>query len=150
MEITEKYKFFPQKEVTKIDEDGNESVVTISYKIKFVDSAMFMETSLKNFVDNLTERILKIKCKGCGCLPEYKSVKENSIKYKCTYLNKDYSNKIDEQLKKRFRNTFTFSNNDINKFVLLLRKSVYHYECMNDGKHLMKHWCLQKKNFIAT
>ena len=46
MEITEKYKFFPQKEVTKIDEDGNEIVVTISYKIKFVDSAMFMETSL--------------------------------------------------------------------------------------------------------
>ena len=35
---TEKYKTFSitvAKEVTKIDKDGNESVVTISYKMKF-------------------------------------------------------------------------------------------------------------------
>ena len=35
-----------EKEVTKINKDGNESVVTISYKIKFIDSARFMATSL--------------------------------------------------------------------------------------------------------
>ena len=35
--------------------------------------------------------------------------------------NKDYSSKIDEQLKKRFKNTFKFSNNDIITFILLLR-----------------------------
>ena len=42
--------------------------------------------------------------------------------------NKDYSNKIDEELKKRVKNTFKFSNNNINKFILLLRKGVYPYE----------------------
>ena len=57
---------------------------------------------------------------------------KNSIKYKCTSCNKDYSNKIDEELKKRFKNTFKFSNNDINKFILLLRKCVYPYEYMDD------------------
>ena len=38
--------------------------------------------------------------------------------------NKDYSNKIDEELKKRFKNTFKFSSNDINKFIQLLRKDL--------------------------
>ena len=31
-----------RKEVTKIDDDGNESVETIAYKIKFIDSAKLM------------------------------------------------------------------------------------------------------------
>ena len=56
---TEKYKTFSipiEKEVTKIDKDGNESVVTISYKIKFIDSARFTATSLSNLVDNLREK----------------------------------------------------------------------------------------------
>ena len=38
--------FVPTKEeITKIDKDGNESVTTISYKIKFIDSARFMASS---------------------------------------------------------------------------------------------------------
>ena len=117
---------------TNIDKDGNENVVTISYKIKFIDSARFMATSLSNLVDNLTEGIHKIKCKDCDCFLEYESVKDNLIKYKCLSCNKDYSNKIDEELKKRFKNTFKFSDNDINKFILLLRKGVYPYEYMDD------------------
>ena len=55
----------------KNDKDGNESVVTISYKIKFIDSARFMATSSSHLVDNLTERIQKIKCKDCDCFLEY-------------------------------------------------------------------------------
>ena len=42
---TEKYKTYfvlIEREVTKIDKDGNESVFTISYKIKFIESARFM------------------------------------------------------------------------------------------------------------
>ena len=35
---------------------------------------------------------------------------------------------------KVFSNTFKFSNNDINKFILLLRKGVYPYECMDEWK----------------
>ena len=54
------------------------------------------------------------------------------IKYRCLSCNKDYSNKLDEKLKKRLKNTFKFSDNDINKFILLLRKSVYSHECMDE------------------
>ena len=43
------------------------SIVIIFYKIKSIDSARFMETSLSNLVDNLTEGIHKIKCNDCDC-----------------------------------------------------------------------------------
>ena len=45
---TEKYKTFSvpiEKEVINIDKGGNESVVIISYKIKFIDSARLMASS---------------------------------------------------------------------------------------------------------
>ena len=82
-EDTEKYKTFfvpAEKEVTKIDKDGNESVVIISYKIRFVNSARFMATSLSNLVYNLTEGNHKIKCKDRDCFLEYESVKVNFTK----------------------------------------------------------------------
>ena len=103
-----------KKKLQKRDKTGNENVITISYKIKFIDSARFMATSLSNHVDNLTEGIHRIKCKYFDCFLEYESVKENSIKYKYLSFNEHYSNKIDEELKSRFKNTFKFSNNDIN------------------------------------
>ena len=56
-----------KKEVTNIDKDGNESIVTIYYRIKFIDSARFMASSLSDLVDNLAEGVHKIKCKDCDC-----------------------------------------------------------------------------------
>ena len=70
-----------------------------------------MATSLSNLPDNLTERIQKNKDK------------DNLIKHKCLSCNKDYSNKIDDKLKKLCKNTFKFSNNDINKFILFVLMS---------------------------
>ena len=64
-----------EEEVTKIDKDGNESVAAISYKIKFIDSARFMASSLSNLVDNLAEGIHKTKCNDCNCFLEYEGVK---------------------------------------------------------------------------
>ena len=93
-----------------------------------------MATSLSNLVDNLTEGTHKIKCKDCNCFLEYESVKYNLINYKPLSCNKDHSNKIDQGLKKRFKNTFKFSNNNIIKFILLLRKGVYPYEYIDDSE----------------
>ena len=98
---------------------------------KDIDSAGFMATSLSNVVDNLTEGIQKIKCKDCDCFLKYESAKDNLTKCKSLSCNSDYSNKIGQELKKRFMNTFKFSNNDINKFILLLRKGVCPYEYMD-------------------
>ena len=52
-----------QKEIIKIEKDGNESVVSISYKINVIHSARFMASSLSNLVDNLVEGILKLNVK---------------------------------------------------------------------------------------
>ena len=70
-----------------------------------------MASSLSNLVDNLAEGVHKINCKYCVSFLEYESDKDNLIKYKCLSCNKDYSNKLDEKLKKRFKNTFKFSDN---------------------------------------
>ena len=56
-ENTEKYKTFSvaiKKEVTKFDKDVNESAVTISCKINFIDRARIMTSLLSNIADNLT------------------------------------------------------------------------------------------------
>ena len=121
-----------KKGITKFDKDGNETVETISYKIKVIDSAGFMASSLSNTVDNLTEETYKIKFKDCDYCFEYESVKDNFVKYKCLSCNKDYSKKLDEELKKKLKDTFKFSNNNVNKLILLLRKRVYRYEYMDD------------------
>ena len=139
-----------EKEVTEIDKDGNESVVTTSYKRKFIDSGRFMATLLSNLVDNLTEGIHKIKCKDCDYFLEYEIVKDNLIKCKCLSCNKDYSNKIDEELKKWFKSTFKFSNNGINKFILLLRKGVYPYEYMDDWEKFNETTLPEKEEFYSN
>ena len=97
-----------EKEITKFDRDHNESVVSISYKTKFINSRRFMASSLSNLVNNLTEGIDKIKCKDCDSFLDYKVVKNNLIKHKCLSCNKDYSNKIDEELKNDSRTNLSF------------------------------------------
>ena len=110
-----------------------------------------MVSSLSNLVDNLAEGIHKIKRKYCDYFIQYERVKDNLIKFKCLSLNNDYLNKIDEELKKkRFKSTFKFSNNDINKFILLLRKGVYTYEYMDEWEKFNDISSPEKKNFIAT
>ena len=69
------------------------------------------------------------------------------IKYKFLSCNKDYSNKIDEELKKQFKNMFKFSNNDTNKFILLLRKGVYPYECMDEWEKFNEICLPEKEDF---
>ena len=91
-----------------------------------------MAISLSSLDDNLAEGIHQIKCQDSDCFLEYESVKDNSIKYKYLSCKKEYSNKIDEELKKRLKNTFEFSNNDINKFTLFVRKGVYPCEYMDE------------------
>ena len=79
------------------------------------------------------------KCETCGIrykyfdfFLEYINFKDDLIEYKCLCCNKNYQHKFDEKLKKRFCNTYNFSNHDNNKFILLLRKGVYPYEYMDD------------------
>ena len=52
-----------EKEVMRIDKNGEQITKNISYLVQFIDSATFMASSLSNLVNNLSEGIHKIKCK---------------------------------------------------------------------------------------
>ena len=109
-----------------------------------------MASSLSILFHNPAEGILKIKCKDGDFFLEYQSVKDNLIKQKWLSCNKDYSNKFNEKLKKRFKNTFRFSDNDINKFTLIQRKRVYLYECMDDWEKNNELTLFEKEEFYSN
>ena len=51
---------------------------------------------------------------------------------------------------KKFENSYSFCNNDINKFVLLLRKGVYPYEYMDSSKRLSEISLPNKEDFYSN
>ena len=119
------------------------------YSLNCLHSFRTENQILSNLVDNLF-KIHKIKCKYCDCFLEYESFKDNLIKYKWLSFNNDYSNKINEEFKKRFKSTFKFSNNDIDRFILLLRKMFYLYECMDDWEKFNETILPEKEEFYSN
>ena len=109
-----------------------------------------MASSLSNLVDNLAKGIHKIKCKDFDCFLAFESIKNNFINYKCLSCKKDYSDKLNEKLKKRFKNALTFSDNDINKFILLLRKGIYCYEYIHDWDNFNETTLPEKEEFYSN
>ena len=61
----------------------------------------------------------------------------------------NYQHKFDEKLKETFFNAYKFCNNDKNKFILLLRKSVYPYEYVNDWKIFSETSLPEKEDFYS-
>ena len=129
---------------------------TIIYKIKFIDSFRFMSTSLLSAVDNLSERIHDDrKCGSCGSSLEYISIKKNGkllfecFDYKRKYL-KQIDKKLKDELKNKFKNTYRFYDEDINKFMLLLRKGVYPYEYMDGWSRFHEEELPSKSDFYSS
>ena len=59
-------------------------------------------------------------------------------------------NKIDEELEKRFINTSKFSNNNINKFILFLRKAVYPHDYMEEQEKSNETSLSEKGEFYSN
>ena len=69
MENTEKYKSLSvptEKVIRKFYKNDNGDIITIYYKIKFIDTPTFMASSLSNLFKNIAEKVHKTKCKDCG------------------------------------------------------------------------------------
>ena len=92
----------------------------------FIDSYRFMLTSLSDLADNLSE-INKKECKACMERKNIKSecdfieFKNNRLNYKCKECGKRCFTSINGLIKK-FPIVYQFCKNDLNKFVLLLKK----------------------------
>lgn len=65
----------------KVHKYGNKDIVTIFNKIKFIDRARFIASSLSNALSNLVEGIHKTKWKDCDFFLEYESVKDDLTRY---------------------------------------------------------------------
>ena len=145
-ENTEKYITFSVPLKNEIENKD----IEITYKIRFIDSYRFMSSSLSKLVDNLYEGIHNNKCVDCNSCLDYVKTKNEKLLLKCFNCNTYYKKKFNKELIKKFKNTYSFCNNDLNKVILLLRKGVYPYEIWIVGKDLMRHHYQVKKTFIAT
>ena len=64
--------------------------------------------------------------------------------------NKGYLNKIHEELEWRFKNTYIFSNKNINTIVLLLRQGVHPYKYMDDRDKFNETTLPEKEEFYSN
>ena len=146
-ENTEKYITFSVPIKKKIENKDLE----ITYKIKFIDSYRFMSSSLCKLVDNLSEGIHNNKCVDCKSNLDYVRITKNEkLLLKCFNCDSYYKKKFNKDLIKKFKNTYSFCNNDLNKFVLLLRKGVYPYEYADTWEKFSEISLPSKKDFYSN
>ena len=90
-----------------------------------------MASSSSKLVDNLSEGIHNNKCSDCVSNLDYIKItaerKNEKLVLQCYNCKQRYKKKFNKELIKRFASTYSFCNNDRNKFILLLRKGVYPY-----------------------
>ena len=122
----------------------------ITYKLKFIDSFRFMSSSLSKLVDNSSEGIHNNKCADCKSYLDYIKTKNAKLILECYNCKQRYRKKFNKELIKRFASTYEFCNNDLNKFVLLLRKGVYPYEHMDTWETFSEISLLSKEDFYSN
>ena len=105
----------------KKDKDKKARIIT--YRLRFIDSCRFMHDSLSTLVDNLS-----------------------GINNKVSEIDKKISHAA---LIEKFFNTYQLCNNDLNKFALFLRKSVYPYKHMDSWKRFKEELLPDKESFYS-
>ena len=117
-ENTEKYVTFSVPIKKELD-NGKK----ITYKIKFIDSFRLMSSLLSSPVDNLSDGFYCDESIECKPYLYYLISKDDQLIFRCFECKKNYKKDFNKDLLKD--NTYKFCNEDINKFILLLRKGVY-------------------------
>ena len=145
-ENTEKYITFS----VPIKKNIENKDIEITYKIKFIDSFRFMATSLPKLVDNSTEDIHGDKCVDCKSGLSCMKVIDEALIFRCFNCKKNHEKEINKELIERFASTYKFCNNDLNKFLMLLRKGVYPYEYMDGWDKFNETSIPSKESFYSN
>ena len=69
---------------------------------------------------------------------------------KCFNCKTYYEKGFNKELIERFASTYEFCNEDLNKFILLLRKGVYPYEYMDNLERFNETSLLNKESFYSN
>ena len=81
--------------------------------------------------------------------PSFLERKNEKLILECYNCKQHYRKKFNKELIKRFASTYEFCNNDLNKFVLLLRKGVYPYEYMDTWERFSEISLPSKEDFYS-
>ena len=118
-----------------------------------------MSSLLSKLVDNLSEGIHNNKCADCKSNLDYIKTmagpsslecKNEKLILECYNCKRRYRKKFNKDLIKKFKNTYSFCNNDLNKFVLLLRKWVYSYEYADTWERFSEISLPSKEDFYSN
>ena len=72
--------------------------MTISYKIHFIDSFGFMDKSLSNLADNLSEGLHSGKCKDCKSYLDYMIIIDVQLIFRCFECKNNYKKDFNNEL----------------------------------------------------
>ena len=109
-----------------------------------------MPSKLSSLVDNLSEGLYKDKCIDCKSCFDYMMFKDDQLIFRCFECKKNYKRDFNKDLVKRFASIYEFCNGDINKFILLLRKGVYHYEYIDNRERFDETSFPDKEAFYSS
>ena len=70
--------------------------------------------------------------------------------FKCIDCEKEYEKEFNKELVERFANTYKFCDNDLDKFILLLRKGVYPYQYIDGWDKFNEKIILSKDTFYSN
>ena len=87
------------------------------------------------------EKKIKSECEFIG-------LKNNRLNYRCKECNETCNSSVNDLIKK-FPGMYKFCNGNLNKFGMLLRKSVYPYEYMDSWERFNKTSLPSKKDFYS-
>ena len=138
-----------KNKITKRDRNGNDKIMNMSYKIKFIGSFRFMSSSLSDLVVNLSDGLHSDECTDCKSCLDYMITEDDHLIFRCFECKNNYKKDVNNELIKRFANMYEFRNKDINKFILLLRKGVYPYEYVDIWERFAETSLPEKEAFYS-
>ena len=109
-----------------------------------------MSTSLSKLVDNLSDELHNNRCVNCKSCIDYMKNKDEKLILRCFSCKKNYEKDFNKELIERFANTYNFCDNDLNKFIFLLRKGVYPYEYMDNWERFNETSLPKKRSFYSN
>ena len=105
---------------------------------------------MSSFVDNLSEGLHSDKCTDCKSCLDYMITKDDQLIFRCFECKKNYDKDFNKELIKIFANIYQFCDEDINKFIFLIRKGVYPYEYMDSWERFDEKSLPDKEAFYSS